>query len=438
MAVPDGWVMDDMPISRSLFEICQAMVSAGQPREVLHTILSLSVQTLQADAGSILLYEEKAGRVEMLASFGLPEAVVKRGYLPRPDSITEQVMRLNRPMAIQGKLSSSPIYPGFTEGQSVRSALCAPLSIKGKPVGTMNLNRYREEAPLYNDQDIERVSILASQAALCIENAQLQENNLRQARMATIGYTTSSISHCVKNLLTGLRGGVGLLEMAQKAQDWDSAGRGLTVLRHNVDRLSLLILDILDLSKDSKPVQQQTSLKEIFSNVAEVAAFKAERRQQELTWTVEPPVQSAWLDPHQIFRCLLNLLDNAHDAAGQGGKILLTASKATPDLTAEAFGDTTGDSGYVCLTVADSGPGIPDDVLSHLFEPFYTTKQSAGTGLGLAVTHRLVENHHGRILVHSHPDRGTAFHILLPQPPVTGDSAGCAQMTSDSFFSTTQ
>lgn len=431
--------MDDMPISRSLFEICQAMVSAGQPREVLHTILSLSVQTLQADAGSILLYEEKAGRVEMLASFGLPEAVVKRGYLPHPDSITEQVMRLNRPMAIQGTMPSNPMYPGFTDGQIVRSALCAPLAIKGKPVGTMNLNRYGQDAPLYNDQDIEQVSILASQAAVCIENAQLQENNLKQARLAAIGYTTSGISHCVKNLLTGLRGGVGLLEMAQSAKDWDAAGRGLTVLRHNVDRLSLLILDILDLSKDSKPVQQQTSLREIFSNVAEVAAFKAERRQQQLTWTVEPSTQSAWLDPHQIFRCLLNLLDNAHDAAGSGGRITLSARKASADLVAEAFGKVDDDAGYVCLTVADSGPGIPQEVLPHLFEPFYTTKHSAGTGLGLAVTHRLVENHHGRIVIHSQPEQGTAFHILLPQPPgSTSDPTGCVRVTSDTLFSTTE
>jgi signal transduction histidine kinase len=432
--------MDNMPISRSLFEICQAMVSAGQPREVLHTILSLSVQTLQADAGSILLYEEKAGRVEMLASFGLPEAVVKRGYLPRPDSVTEQVMRLNRPMVIQGTVSSNPMYPGFSDGQTVRSALCAPLAIKGKPVGTMNLNRCREDAPPYNDQDIERVSILASQAAICIENARLQEDNLRQARMAAIGYTTSGISHCVKNLLTGLRGGVGLLEIAQNAQDWDAAGRGLTVLRHNVDRLSLLILDILDLSKDSKPVQQPTTLSEIFSNVAEVAAFKTERRQQNLTWSVDPLVQSAWLDPHQIFRCLLNLLDNAHDAAGQGGTITLAASKAAPDLAAEAFGEAADNCGYVCLTVADSGPGIPADVLPHLFEPFYTTKHSAGTGLGLAVTHRLVENHRGRIVVHTHPERGTAFHILLPQPPggAAGEPASFAQMTPDSLFSTAE
>jgi len=437
--VTEGPPQDCMPISRSLFEICQAMVSAGQPHEVLHTILALSVQTLQADAGSILLYEEKAGRVEMLASFGLPDAVVKRGYLPRPDSITEQVMRLNRPMAIQGTVSHSSLYPGLSDGPVVRSALCAPLAIKGKPVGTMNLNRYGDDAPLYNEQDIERVAILASQAAVCIENAQLQEKNLQQARLAAIGYTTSGISHCVKNLLTGLRGGIGIIEMAQAARNWDSAGRGLTVLRHNVDRLSLLILDILDLSKDSKPVQQPTSLREIFSNVAEVAAFKTERREQQLTWNVEASVQSAWLDPHQIFRCLLNLLDNAHDAAGTGGRISLNAAKASPDLLAEALGDAPEGNAYICLTVADSGPGIPDDVLQHLFEPFYTTKHSAGTGLGLAVTHRLVENHRGRILVHTHPGRGTEFHILLPQPSgAVGDPASCVPLTSETLFSTTE
>lgn len=407
--------------NKSLFEACQAMVSSGGIREVLDTILHLTMQALRADAGSILLYEAESDELKMLAARGLPPGVIERGYLARKDSVTEQVLRCREPLILNGVVEPSAEEDGRpTPAARIRSALCVPLQVKGQTIGTVNLNRYSDGADSYSPKEQQIVTILASQAAISIENARLQSENLAQARMAAIGQTVAGISHCIKNLLTGLRGGIDLIDIAQNAKDWKAIETASGLLSSSVERVSVLVYDMLDYTKANRlPARREMAIALLFHDVCEVTRYKAEKKSIEFCTEIEAGCEKMSLDPDQLFRCLLNLVENAIDAlADGGGRIVMRCSGVSQRRLREVFGPKANLAAMgrvVCLTVEDNGSGIAPDHLRRVFEPFFSTKKSRGTGLGLSVTRKIVEEHGGRAVVDSELGEGTRFHLLVPE-----------------------
>ena len=407
---------DDL-FNKSLFEVCQAMVAAVDLRRVLDTILDLSMRALGADAGSILLYEDDSERLRMLAAKGLPPGVIERGYVPREGSVTDRVLESDEPVVMDGLAEADGAT--LTPASRIRSALCVPLRFKGQTIGTMNLNRYRWRGESYSEREKRTVMILASQAAICIENARLHEQNVAQARLAAVGETVAGISHCIKNLLTGLRGGVGLMDVARRAQDWPASERAADLLRTNVERVSLLVMDMLDYAKTGKqPIRDEFDVAYLFEQVREVTALKAEKKQVAVQSEIETGMERVRADQNQIFRCLLNLLENAIDSIDGGGRVVVRCEAVSAERARQALGeeaDLEALGRIACLTVADNGAGVEPEDLSRIFEPFYSTKRSRGTGLGLAVTRKIVEEHGGRVLVDSEPGKGSSFHLIFPE-----------------------
>ncbi len=405
--------------NRSLFEICQAMVSPEDLGQVLDTILDLTAQTLKADAGSILLFEAGSEDLKMLAAKGLPPGVMKRGYISRKGSITERVLETSEPVIVNQTPEEKKAAESASSASAIKSALCVPLFVKGEAIGTLNLNRYGGEADFFDDRDVKTVMILASQASICIDNARLYEENMAQARLAAIGQTVAGISHCVKNMLTGLRGGMGLVDMAAKAENWGASRKGAQLLRNNIERISLLVLDMLDYSKDKKkPIRRQSQIAPLFHEVMEITSLKAKRKSIEVEKEIEEDAQRVLLDPDQVFRCVLNLVENAIDSIDGGGRVQMRCASVSAKEIDGIFGPQTDPAGLgrvVRLTVSDTGSGISEENLTHLFEPFFSTKESRGTGLGLAVTHKIVLEHGGRVTVDSEIGKGTSFHLYFPK-----------------------
>ncbi|MFW5870219.1 MAG: ATP-binding protein [Candidatus Sumerlaeota bacterium] len=370
---------------------------------------------LQADAGSILLFDPDSEELKMLAARGLPPGVMQRGYISRKGSIAEQVIESGKVRVIN---DTQPIKNNEAEkAAAIRSAICSPLIAKGEVLGTLNLNRYRTETGPFDEADVEVVDILATQAAISLHNARQNEQIVRQERMAAIGQTVAGISHCVKNMLSGLRGGMSLLDLAQRAQNWEAASKGAGVLRNNIERISLLVLDMLDYSKEEKkPMRANCDVVKIFNEVEEIAAYRAKRKSAELRIDCAPGAETVNLDSDQIFRCVLNLVENAIDALyDEDGIVTMRCEKAREAILAEAFG-ALPDTEVYDIIVEDNGSGIPEENLATIFQPFFSTKDSKGTGLGLAVTKKITEEHGGKVLIRTEAGRGTAFHLLIPQP----------------------
>lgn len=406
-------------VLQSLLALSDAMGESLELDTVLETILDITLNELKAQQGSILLFNENEDRLEMLASRGLPEEIVKKGYIPRKGSIAEYVIENNKGLILNdGPQKKDESYRPVEEKKQARrrivSALCVPLRAEGKVLGTINLNRTVEDYGSFTDLDLNIAVLLAVHAASCVEQARLHEFNLKSERLAAIGQTVAGISHCVKNMLQGIRGGMTLMQLAAKAEDWSVQEQGHAMLQRNLDRLSGIVLDMLDYSKEREPTRSDVALYDLIMDVATNVKTKADEKGITQKISVAEGLDTVQADNQQLFRCLLNLAQNALDVTPQEGTVEISAELDASERACRRLTCKDAHQGAVIIRVKDSGPGIKAEHLKTIFEPFFSTKGSKGTGLGLAVTRKIVREHGGDLIVESAPDEPAIFAIYLP------------------------
>lgn len=404
-------------VLKTLITISEAMGSNLELPAVLETILEQTMTEMRAQEGSILLFNEHQDRLEMLASRGLPEAIVQRGYIPRKGSIAEYVIEHKHGLILndapQTKPDNQKTYKALDGKRQILSSMCVPLRVQGRVLGAINLNRTLESCGDFQEDDLGIADLLACHAASCVEQSRLHAANLKSERLAAIGQTVAGISHCVKNMLTGIRGGMSLMDMATQNQDWGVQGKGADILKRNLERLSEVVLDMLDYSKEREPIKKPTGVYGLLVDVASNVQSKADTLKVTQEVAVAEDCGDVPADTQQLFRCILNLAQNALDVSPEGGRVLYTAERTEDPRTLRRMKDRTATAAIV-IRVADSGPGIDADNMKVIFEPFFSTKGSKGTGLGLACTRKVIEEHGGHIEVASPPNQPAVFAISLP------------------------
>jgi signal transduction histidine kinase len=349
----------------------------------------------------------------MLATRGMPREIKERGYIPRRGSIAEWVIENEEPLILDDDLSKETRFVSIARERHIRSSMCVPLKAKGKTIGTLNITRTESTTP-FSSENLRTLQIMASQAAVAIENARLHKEVLQAARLATLGQTVSGISHCIKNILTGVKGGITVTEVAMETNDSQLQAKGWNMLKRNIERISLLVLDMLDYSKSRKPHRSLAELDTIISDVLATVETKAEEAKVKICLEVLLGSDPLCVDSDQIFRCLLNVVTNAIDASTPGSTITIRSMPLSLGETAYRLFHTDGVHPYTILEVVDEGCGIPRQLLDKIFDPFFSTKGSRGTGLGMPVTRKIIEEHGGRLEVDSTPGEGTTVRFLLP------------------------
>jgi len=235
------------------------------------------------------------------------------------------------------------------------------------------------------------------------ERLALEEGLRRADRLQAIGELSSGLVHEIRNPLTGI---VATLSHWQHQGDLspqrqEAVGRML----HETTRVEALLNDLLDYARPRPSHHQEVSVGDLFSQVGSFIEAQLAEAGVTLSVTVEPEWLTVVIDPHQFEQVLLNLCLNALQAMAEGGELHLRGSHH-PD--------------GVRIEVRDTGEGIAAADLSHIFQPFFTTKhRGEGSGLGLALVQRIVQDHGGEVAVESAPGRGTTFSIHLPVPTST-------------------
>lgn len=399
------------PVSNSLLEICRAMGAGVQLKEVLNTILKLTMREMRAQQGSILLFDQHQDRLEMLASHGLPPEIASKGYIQRKGSIAEWVIDHAEPLILNERARGAD-YKALDEQRRIVSSMCVPLRARGGVLGTINLNRTAADSGPFGKEDLDGMVILASQAAIYIENSRLHQSLLQSERLAAIGQTVAGISHCMKNILTGMKGGVSLIKMARDHEDWETLDQGVEILGHSVSRVSTLALDMLNYSKERKPRREAVDLDELLKEIRGVTRDRAMKQATELIVELDSDARQLQADGHELFRCLLNLVENALDANGEGGKVSITSERNVSEGALRRLAVPA--EAAIIIRVADEGKGVDEASLGHIFDPFFSTKGSKGTGLGLAVTQKIIREHGGTLELASKPGEPAVFAIYLP------------------------
>jgi len=255
---------------------------------------------------------------------------------------------------------------------------------------------------------------------MVIENHRLQQELQNKEHLVALGQVAAGIAHCVKNLLAGVEGGLALVRKGIDTGNWELAHKGHDVLSCSLTILSNLILDLLDVSKKRSPVLQPADARDLLESVRALIGWKAQAHGVELIVDVSSDFV-LWVDPQQITRALLNIVLNAIEACteelppdGRRPCVQLRAQRMAAADTPLTPRQRRKAAQWAVIEVADNGPGICPEALPHLWDLFFSTKGSRGTGIGLTAARKVVEEHGGHILVQTSRGAGTTFSLYLP------------------------
>lgn len=225
----------------------------------------------------------------------------------------------------------------------------------------------------------------------------LTDQLIRADRLAAMGELTAGVAHEVRNPLGIIRASVQLVE--DSGCDRDRIVEATGVIKQEIDRLDRVIKALLDFGRPSKPQMRPTHMKEVLEDVALFTRRFASQSNVNIELVLPEELPLVRADPDQLKQVFVNLISNAVQAMEMTGGTITVRAEA--------------DESFVSVIVEDTGPGIEGEDLKKIFDPFYSTRD-AGTGLGLTMVHRIVDEHDGHIEVASEPGVGASFAVSFP------------------------
>ncbi len=405
---------------------------------VIYALTSITAKIVNKrellDAVMILIFNEfRPERGVIMIPGATPEAPMVPGIIryasPPADEdaakIRVSTTILKAAMDGDGVLSTNAMQdPRFAAGDSVqqyqiRSAICSPITFGDHPFGAI----YIDSSTIHHAFDRQQLALLnaiGQHTGLALANADEHLKRVNSERMAAIGETVASLSHSIKNILQGLKGGADVVEIGLHKGDLDISRNGWGILRRNLDRIASLTMNMLTFGRKLQLDLELTHINKVARDCAQLMEKICTEKGVALIVDADPEMPPISVDPSLIHQVLMNLISNAVEAVEPDtGAVTVRVSfnESRPDKkNAGAVLRPT-----VVISVIDNGPGIPQDRLAWIFEPFNTTKGLKGTGLGLAVTKRIAYEHKGRIRVESTPasttegkSSGSIFKVILP------------------------
>jgi len=226
-------------------------------------------------------------------------------------------------------------------------------------------------------------------------------------RLAAVGQTVAGLAHAIKNITGGLTGGAFVLDKGFELENKKYLSQGWSMIKGNLDRIKNMALDLLNYAKEREPNYQLYDPNRTILEVYELMLTRAKDYGVTLELVTDERLQEAWFDPDEIHRCLLNLATNAIDAcayvASPTNEIKVTLRSISKKDCAVEY------------QVIDNGIGMDEEIKKKIFQMFFSTKGSRGTGLGLMITKKIVDEHGGVIEYQSEKNKGARFIIRLPK-----------------------
>jgi signal transduction histidine kinase len=231
---------------------------------------------------------------------------------------------------------------------------------------------------------------------------------VQSERLAAVGQTIATLSHHIKNILQGIRGGSYLVDMGMDNDDPAVIRKGWDIVNRNQNKISSLVMDMLSFSKEREPDPVPSDIVALITDIVETVQQRADEIGATLEWAPPAKVPQLLFDPEALSRAILNVVTNALDAVEgrSGGAVTI---RVVCDTEAEC----------VRVTVGDNGEGMTPETIAEIFNLFVSTKGARGTGLGLTVSRKILREHGGDIRVSSRPGEGSTF--VLEFPLRTGD-----------------
>jgi two-component system NtrC family sensor kinase len=346
----------------------------------------VTARLLDAEAGAAIRLDEHGGVATT--------PVVRDGNGQAPSSVFDLPRAL-----VSATLDSEGPRVAILEGGPTIAAIT--LRAGGMPPSMLAVSREADRP--WTDADLDVLALVGRVAALLLATADRQNHANRTERLAAMGEAIAALSHSIKNILQGLRGGADAMELALDRENLGLARDGWKVMARNLDRILALSLNMLVYSKERGLDLESRACRDVVADVIDLVEAGAHRRGVTIDCDFDPAEPPILIDADALHQAMLNLIGNAIDAA---------EGEPKPRVRISTGFDPVDDR--VIIEIADDGPGIPADRRARIFEPFFSTKGQRGTGLGLAVARKLIEKHGGGIDLVEENRTGATFRVTLP------------------------
>lgn len=381
----------------TLYKAAQLLGHRSDLQKLLREVLALAVEAVPGRRGFILTRFPDEEDFQIRAST-IPEGEESSRFLSR--TLVNYVLTTKNAVLT----ANAQMDPRFQHTDSivrlgVEAVICVPLYGSEGVLGAIYVDSDAKPAAFTTDH-LHLLTALGRVVGVAVENARLHEEKVERERFATLGEAVAGITHCMKNLLTGITASEELMESAREGSNWDRMDRALVIMRKSVSQFEKLARDLLTYARKTDLCCSLNAPGALVRDAVEAVQAYAQKYGVKLVFE-EQSLETVSLDRDQMFRVLLNLLHNAIEACdGAGGQVGVSCWQ---------------DRGYTYIEVSDTGVGIAAEHLPKLFHPFFTTKGRQGTGLGLACSARIVEQHGGAITVDSEAGKGSTFLVALPR-----------------------
>jgi len=400
VATRTRWLLSPAdPVTRALQHTSRRLSGARTTPEI-RGCLEEGLAALPGDV-EVDVYFRRCDQARFRRTFGKPPGTSEPAPLDADAPVPGLLERERAPMTrrfLESELSESDERDPLVEAavQQLRdddNHLLVPIFDDGRLCGWIAIGGGL--APRYATADLATALLaVGSQALASLERVEALETAQRRKALAAVGELAAGLAHEVRNPVAAILGAA--QAMAPEATDRQREEMR-DVIEEESKRLGRFVGEFLDYARPASPRREAVDPAELFARCLQGQRLAGHKIDAELS-ILEPAPHVAG-DPDQLRRVLDNLLQNAWEAGGDGVRVKLEIHAA--------------EGGRVTVRFEDNGPGIPGDELKRLFRPFHTTKDG-GTGLGLALVHRIVEAHGGKIRVESPPGSGAAFTLVLP------------------------
>jgi signal transduction histidine kinase len=396
---------------------------------VLQRIANMACKLVNARYAALGVLDGKGGLSRFITA-GIDERTKRAiGPLPVGKGVLGVLVHEARPLRLKD-LTKDPRAHGFPPNHPpMRSFLGVPVVSKGKVLGNLYLTE-KHGADEFGEEDKTLAVTLAAQAAIALENASLYEELrrsydelkqsqqllVRQEKLASLGRLAAGLAHELNNPLSSVAGFAEALQR-RVGSDGVTQPSGLaefqeyvTTIQQEVARAAAIVRRLLDFARQRDPAFGLVDISSAVTNAVSFVQRQASLANQKIVVGSFPEASVVYADAQMLQQVFLNLLTNALDAIEGGGEVRIAAHRRREE------GGPRPKVDWLDVVVSDTGSGISPEDLAKVFDPFFTTKEvGKGTGLGLAVSQSIVEQHQGSIEVHSGGlGKGTVVTVSLP------------------------
>ncbi len=377
-----------------LIDAAKTINSSLDLDKLLDIILETAIKSVAVDRGTLYLVDELKGEIWSKALRGSEVIEIR---LPLGKGLAGYVAKTGEIVNIPDAYNDPRFNPEVDKksGYRTNNMLTMPMRNRdGKIIGVFQM--LNKKGGPFTPQDEEFLNALSIHASVAIENARLAQEMVQSERLSAVGRMASTIIHDIKNPMGTLRV---YAQVMKKKSGNEEAGKLADEMIHQVDRFVNMTQEILDFSKGIS----STNIEEVeFGDVMDGVLLFIEKDLTKANVKLERKLGfkgKIKLDQDKIVRVFYNIASNARDAMLQGGTLTVT----TEDM-----------GGMVKIEFTDTGTGMPEEVKRKIFEPFVTYGKKHGTGLGMSIVKKVVDDHKGKIEIESEMGKGTTIRMMLP------------------------